>query len=380
MMKVNVFLVITTLAALISCGKKTQETKPIRKDVTEMVFASGILEARGKYSLTAQADGYLENISFLEGDIIKKGQVVAIVDNKESGFNTVSADALYNIAAYNAMPNAPSLISAKSAEEIAQQKMEQDNLQVQRYKRLWESNSVAKNDYENAVLTYETSKSNYETAVENYKKLQTDAEQQLITNKATKEINKVLMAKNQIYAPVSGKVYKKYKEQGDYVKKGDVIADIGDANFIYAKVNADESNIAKVKVGQGASIRLNTMLNKIYNGTVAEIYPLFDDATQSFFVKILFNDTLDFKLINTQLQANIIVGVQKNALLIPRNFLDLGGNVTIKGQKEPTKVVTNFVSSDWVQVLAGIDDNSILVTDNIAVNKTKTSDLGSQLR
>jgi len=39
--------------------EKTEETTPIRKDVTETVFASGVLEANNTYSLTAQTDGYL---------------------------------------------------------------------------------------------------------------------------------------------------------------------------------------------------------------------------------------------------------------------------------------------------------------------------------
>nr|MCU0322958.1 hypothetical protein [Chitinophagaceae bacterium] len=64
--------------AITSCGKKTQETKPIRKDVTETVFASGILEAKNTYSLTAQADGYLVAVNYNEGDIVETGKILAI--------------------------------------------------------------------------------------------------------------------------------------------------------------------------------------------------------------------------------------------------------------------------------------------------------------
>ena len=39
---------------LFSCGQPTAETKPVIKDVTETVFASGSLAAEGMYSLTAQ--------------------------------------------------------------------------------------------------------------------------------------------------------------------------------------------------------------------------------------------------------------------------------------------------------------------------------------
>ncbi len=257
--------------------------------------------------------------------------------------------------------------------------MEQDALQEGRYRTLWESNSVAKAEYENALLTYRTSKSNYEIAVENYKKMQREAQQQLIINKASKEVTSEMSGKNKIRAVVAGKVYKRFKEQGDFVRKGDVIAQIGNANSLYARVNVDESSIAKIAVGQEALIELNTMKGKALKGTVAEILPAFDDASQSFVCKIRFHETLDFRLTSTQLQSNIIVGIQKNALLIPRNFLEYGGFVNVKGRKAPVKVATQFVSNEWVQVLSGINDKAILVTENLSENKMTTSEVGSQI-
>lgn len=374
----------TILAAAIlwlaSCGKKTEETKPIRKDVTETVFASGILEAKNTYNLTAQADGYLSQINFEEGTIVTAGTILAVVDNKESGFNTESAEALYRIAERNTSSNAPALLQAQNNINLAKQKMEQDLIQYQRYKKLWETNSVAKVDVENVELQYNNSRINYESALENYKQLQTSANQQLVTNKAQKNINQVLLKNNQIKAVVAGKVFKKYKQKGDYVKRGETIALIGNAKEIYAKVSVDEGNISKVKTGQEALIQLNTNKDKVYKGIVSEIYPSFDEGTQSFTCKLMFTDSLDFAIVNTQLQANIVVATTKQALLIPRNYIDFGGNVQIKGSKEKTKVVTGFVSNEWVQVLSGITESTVLVTENIKANKTTTSEAGAQMR
>lgn len=353
---------------------------PIRKDVIETVFASGILEAKNTYTLKAQIDGYLLAANFEEGDVVKLGKILAIVDNKESGLNQESARELYNIAQNNAQNNAPALLQAQNSIQINKQKMEQDFVQYQRYHKLWESNSVAKIDFENAELQYKTSKSNYESSLENYKQLKIQANQQVISNKVARDVNNVASNKNQIKAIISGKVFKKYKQIGDYVTRGEAIALIGEPANIYAKVNIDESNIGKIKLGQEALIQLNTNKEKTYKATVAEIYPAFDDATQSFICKITFNEPLDFTIVNTQLQSNITVAVTKNALLIPRNFVDFGGNVQIKGQKEKVKITTKFASSDWVQVLSGISDNTVLITDNLAANKTVTSEVGSQFK
>jgi multidrug resistance efflux pump len=378
-MKNQLILFVAAIFLLASCGKKTQETKPIRKDVIETVFASGILEAKNTYTLKAQTDGYLTAINFEEGNIVNAGKILAIVDNKESGLNQESARELYTIAQNNAQNNAPALQQAQNSIQINKTKMEQDFVQYQRYQKLWESNSVAKIEYENAELQYKTSRANYDSALENYRQLRIQANQQVISNKVAKDVNSVISSKNQIKAVKSGKIFKKYKQIGDYVTRGEAIALIGEPTNIYAKVNIDESNISKVKIGQEALIQLNTNNGKTYKATVAEIYPTFDEATQSFICKLIFNEPLDFTIVNTQLQSNITVAVTKNALLIPRNYVDFGGNVQIKDQKEKTKVVTKFASSNWVQVLSGISDNTVLVTENLAANNVATSEVGGAM-
>lgn len=377
---IRITLLILPVLPFYSCGKKTAETKPIRKDVTETVFASGILEADNTYNLTAQADGYLTQVNFKEGDIVATGKVLAVVNNKEAGFNEQSATDLYNIARRNTLSHAPALQQAQKTILLNKQKMDLDSVNLERYQTLWKNNSIATIDLDNAELQYKTSKSNYESALENYKELQQQADQQAISTQATKKINEVITNKNKISAVVAGKIFKVYKQQGDYVTRGETIALIGNTQNVYAKVNVDEGNIGKVKVGQGVFIQLNINKDKIYKGTVAEIYPAFDEATQSFICKLTFSDSLDFTIVNTQLQSNIVVATTKNALLIPRNYLDFGGYVQVKGQKEKVKVVTQFVSNEWVQVISGIDENTVLVTENLAANKTTTSEVGAQLQ
>jgi HlyD family secretion protein len=372
--------VVVFFLAFSSCGKKTEETRPVRKDVTETVFASGILEAKNTYTLTAQADGYLVAVNFEEGDLVSAGKTLAVVDNKESRFNNESARDLYNIAQSNTQRNAPALLQARNTINLNEQKMKQDLLQYERYKKLWESNSVAKIDMENAELQYKTSTTNYESSLEYYRQLQQQANQQVISNKVSKEVNNIVLSKNHIKAVVSGKIYKKYKLVGDYVSRGQAIALIGEPGHIYAKVNIDEGNISRVRVGQEVMVQLNTNKDRSYKGVVSEIDPQFDEATQSFICKIRFTEPLDFTIVNTQLQSNIVVATTKNALLIPRNYIDFGGKIEIKGKKGKVKVETKFFSNEWVQVLSGIDENTILITDNISENKVATSEVGSQMR
>ena len=52
---------------------KSKEVKPIRKDIDEIVFASGTLESDNKYNLMAQMDGTLTQFSIKEGNLVSSG-------------------------------------------------------------------------------------------------------------------------------------------------------------------------------------------------------------------------------------------------------------------------------------------------------------------
>jgi multidrug efflux pump subunit AcrA (membrane-fusion protein) len=357
-------LLFISIVLLGSCGKKTTETKPERKDITETVFASGVLVPDNQYNLTSLSDGYIIEMKFKEGDIVSTNQLLAIVDNEQSSINARSSNELLEIAYSNANPSAPALKQVKINIELATQKLSQDEKQAERYKRLFETNSVSKLEYENAVLNLENSRTSLLALQENYKLLQQQADQQIIIQKSQKDANHVSKNFNEIKAVVGGKVYEMKKELGDYVRKGDIIAVIGSPEKLYALLSVDESNISKIKLQQPAIIQLNTQLQKNYNGVVTEIYPAFDQQSQSFYCKVEFEDALDFNISGTQLQGNIIIGNKKNVLVIPRSYLGYGNKVKVKNS-DPITVETGFISNDWVEIIKGLDENSIIVTDKI---------------
>ncbi len=348
-----------SLLLLNACGKKTEETKPIRKNITETVFASGILVPENQYNLTAQSDGYLISLDFEEGDIVNTGDLLATIDNETYDINSQGAALLLEIAKTNTSPNAPILKQIETNLKAAEQKFKQDKQQAERYKKLYESNSVSKLEYENIQLAYETANANYISLQENYKLQKQQSEQQLISQQTQSDVNKVLKGNNELKAVIGGKVYNKFKELGDYVRRGEVIAVIGDPKSLYAKLSIDESSILKVKLNQQVITKLNVDKNKTYNGIVTEVYPSFDSKIQSFICKVKFTDTLLFGIAGTQIQANIITDNKDNILVIPRNYLDYGNTVVIKGEGR-IKVTTGFISNEWVEIVGGVDENTTI--------------------
>ena len=177
-MKNSLFLLLT-LSTLVSCGTK-EEGKPVVQDIKELVFASGELEWDNSYNLTAQTDGILVNATFDVGNKVIQNQIIASIDNKTNENNTASAKDLVVISKENLTENAPALQQLQQNIKFAESKYQQDKTQAERYKRLYDSQSIAKVEYENMQLAAENSLSQLNALKKQYQQVLQQSKQNYI--------------------------------------------------------------------------------------------------------------------------------------------------------------------------------------------------------
>lgn len=355
-MKTSTLLVVL-LAGLTSCSTE-QETRPVVQDIRELVFASGQVEWKDSWTLVAQTDGILQNLSLETGDEVQAGQLLGTVHNPANAENLKSAGQQVRLTEKGAAP-----LEQQIRQNIvfAEQKYQQDKLQRERYQRLYEKQSVSRQEFENMKLAEENALSQLNVLKEQLASVKLQNEQTLITARNQQENSRILNAYNALRASEKGKVIGKQKFEGDFVRRGDVIATIADPARVEIVLNVDESTIGKVKTGQTVFVRLNTEKDKVYTARVTEIVAAFDPATQSFICKARFDDPAVNPLYGTQLEGNIQVGEKKQALLVPRSSMGYGNTVRIKGKEEPVVLQTGIVSTDYVEVLGGITSDDILL-------------------
>lgn len=353
-------LAAIVLALVVSC-QSSEEIQPITQDIQELVFASGQIEWDDSYNLTAQTDGVLQALEFEAGDYVNSGKVLARIDNPVNQINAQVAEEELRISNQNVTDNAPALQQLAQSIEIAESKYLQDKKNAERYQRLHQNNIGSQVEYENAQLAAKNSLSNWNGLKKQYALLKQQARQQQIASKGQWQSNKVLKNYNSIIAAEAGTVIKKFKNNGDFVKKGDVIAVIGNQKKTEAVLNVDENSIGKVALGQPVFVKLNTNKEKVLKGKVSEILSAFDTQTQSFICKVTFDQPLENAIYGTQLEANILVGEKKNALLIPRSYLGFGDKVKVKGKDGNTIIKTGIISTEYVEVLSGIDSQTTLL-------------------
>lgn len=286
---------------------------------------------------------------------------MATIDNQTNAINTQTSQQQLAISNENLNSNSPALQQLQQNILFAESKYQQDKTQEERYKRLYESQSVSKVEYENAQLNAKNSLANYTALKKQADVVLQQAKQQQITTSGQLKNNEVVLNYNKIIVTEGGTIIKKFKTTGDYVHKGDVIATIANEKEIQAVLNVDENSIAQVKLGQVVFIKLNTNKNTLYNGKVTEILSAYDQQTQSFICKVDFDEALNGSLYGTQLEANILINEKKNALLIPRQYLGFGNKVNVKGKDETMIIKTGIISTEYVEVLEGINQDDILL-------------------
>lgn len=340
-----------------SCRKKKEIlVSPVMAPVTEAVFASGYIEAENQFTLQASVDGYITALPVKENDCVKINQVLFMIDKISADIQTAMADTILGIKREEAADNSSLIQQLYEQERLANKRLEINKSQFERMERLYATGSVAKTELENAKLSYDASISEVKNIRHTIGATRQNLKQSVVNAEGEYQLAKQLTNYYTIRSVGNYRVYNLFKKHGELVRKGEPLAILGEAERKKILLNVDEASIAKIKVGQKSLIELNTSKGKIYEGRVSKIYPAFDEATQSYKVEVLLDDTLVEVINGTMVQANIIVAQKNHVMLIPRSSLGPDNRIRISRNKIPDTitVTTGIISNEWVEIVAGL--------------------------
>jgi len=284
--------------------------------------------------------------------------MVAVIESDVQNNQVADAIAVYNDAANNASANAAQLQQIQTKINQAREQLALDKVNYERYTDLRAKNSVSQLDFEKAELQYNASQNNLSVLQNNY----TEAESALKLNETRSlvQVNtqKAILEDYRLTTSISGRVIDLYKKQGELIRKGEAVAEIGSGSFII-KLFVAEDDIEKVNNGQAVAVNMNTYPNQTFNAKVSKIYPSFNEVEQSYVVEARFDQFPDKIFSGSQLQANIETGSSKNALVIPSSYL-LRESYVLLDNGEERKVVIGGKNSDWTEVISGITEQDVL--------------------
>ena len=248
-----------------------------REDLSTIVSGTGQIKPKSYVNVGATSFGRITHFFVKEGDRVKKGEMLATIENvqQESTVNAQQATidaARTDIASYIAAEK-----TAQANVEHAQADLEQKKLDWDRAQALYKDGIMAKQDYDAKKAAYDLDVASLGQAVAglNQAKAQTDsARGHLQTAIANLRADQDLLNKTIATAPFDGIVTNEPVREGETVvtgiqnSEGSTLMTLADMSIITAEVKVDETDIINVQLGQPAEVTVDALPNKVFKGHV----------------------------------------------------------------------------------------------------------------
>jgi Cu(I)/Ag(I) efflux system membrane fusion protein len=125
-----------------------------------------------------------------------------------------------------------------------------------------------------------------------------------------------------IYAPTGGVVTKKHANQGAYVKTGEKIYTIQDLTSVWVKLDAYESDLPWLRLGQPVTFTSRALPGETFEGTISFISPVVDPRSRTVGVRVTAGNQQGKLKPNMFVQATIRSKVARGGRVISQRLAD----------------------------------------------------------
>lgn len=302
---ISVFAWVVLTQGPLAPIKVTTEKIQTRNLVAE-VFGIGLVEARHSYDISPVMTGRIKSLLVDQGDHVKKGQVLAILD-------PIDLDEKLASSRFIAERSASAI---KVAEAQLVQAESQSKTISSTYKRYFELHSkgfvsqemldAKLNEKTAALAALDAAIASLSSAKRDHLKAQSDA--------AGMES---LRNQTRLLSPINGIVTAKMLEQGVTVVPGQTVLQVITPTDLWIKTRIDQKQAGMIRAGQKAGIVLRSHPQTNISGTVERVDLISDSVTEERIVNVSFAAPKINASIGEYAEVTIKLPVQKNAHSIP---------------------------------------------------------------
>ncbi len=357
------FVLLGAFVLIFAINKEGEKYAVVEeKEIKRMVYGSGYARSKDYVLLRAEVSGYIKEVLVGEGDYVKRGQVLAIIESGPLEESIKEASERLRLARERSREDSPYIKSLESALESARINMENAKRLFERRERLFSQRLIPREAYEQSKTQYEMAKREYERAKSAYedalKSLR--AEERILEA----ELRRLLKEKEKyiIKSPIDGYVLKRYVSRGDYINhmsQDNKLFSIGSRDWeVWLEV--DEEYAGLVKEGQRVVLKLDAYPDRTFEGKVAKIIREVDRSRKLITVKV-FADLPKETPFGATVDGQIEVE-NKKVLLIPVSAYRDGYVLVYDGIRKikvPVEVGERF--GEYIEVKSGLRPGQRLV-------------------
>jgi len=353
----SLLLIATAAGFLAACGSNGRhpaEPGPLVTGVqTETVHlesvpqayqAAGTIHSANTAILAAQLGGTVREIRVNAGDRVKRGQLLAVLDDRSAQAQMQGAEAGVNEAVQGEAEVEQRLKAATADRQFAE-------ATFNRYKALLAKNSLSRQEFDGAEARYQAALAN-ERSME-AKKQQVLARQQQA--RSQQDSARTYLSFSRIDSPLDGVVTAKSVDAGTVVMPGTPVLTVEETTRYRLEASLPEEYLPSAKTG--ASVSISTEHGQ-FEGRVAEVVPAADVTSHTFLVKIDLPHDCNCRS-GEYGQASFPIGEAKRLAVPSSAVLDHGELqgifvVGADGNVEYRLVKTGITFGNRVEILSGL--------------------------
>lgn len=355
----SILVIISALILAACSGEVVNEEKAVRPikyetvkylDAVNAKTFSGISKTERVTQLSFRSTGVLSKFDISLGQGVKKGQLLASLDNVQARLNYENA------------------ISSKNS---AESQMKTAKLSFDRVRVLFEKGASALSDFESAKNSYRTAQQSYNSSVRSV------------------AIQKDQINYGYLYAPESGVISSVNVEVNENISPGQTIASLNSGTGMEIILGLPESIINLVQKGMDVGVSFTSVDDRKFDAKVSEVSPSLSADTATYPVTVVLDAPI--KLVKSGMSANVTFNFKgqtesndKQRLIVPTEAVgeDENGRFVFKlksqGENaivEKVKIEIGSLTAKGFEVTSGLQ-----LGDNVAVAGLQTLLNGQEVK
>lgn len=335
----------------------TREDAPVKYMTTQVqrgtlekkVMATGKLDALQKVDVGAQVNGQLQTLNVKEGDVVKKGELLAVIDPVKAQNVVIEAEQTVN-------ENRARLKQAQAEYVFAKATYE-------RRLALSKTQVISKQDVDEARRNMDVQLAAIDTG-----------KAQVARNQATLDSARNDLQYTNIRAPMDGVVTELKTLQGQTViamQQAPTILSLADLDTMLVNAEVSEADVVYLKTGQKATFSVLGAPDKSFSGTITDILPKPQKINDAIFYYARFEVPNPQHILKLDMTAQVTIALEnrENVLKIPLAALgkdisptEYEVEVLVDGQPQTRQVTLGTRNDVEAEVTKGLTEQDQVIT------------------
>jgi RND family efflux transporter MFP subunit len=267
-----------------------------RKPVAEQILVVGNLIGEATVQVVPRVNGRLQSVNVKLADPVRRGQIIARVEDREIQEQVRQAEASYQVS------------QASIRQREADLKLAKTNLD--RSESLYQRQLLPQQTFDDTQARYEAAQAQLDLARAQFEQA-----------KARLDELKITLSNTLIVSPVDGFVGKRFLDPGAFASTNAPVASVVDISRVRMVANLVERDVRRIQTGTPARVEVDAFPGETFKGRVSRIAPVFDPATRTAEMEIEVPNP-DFRLKpGMYARVQLTVETRANALTVPRAAL-----------------------------------------------------------